>query len=178
MTERFDQARAVAVLERTPSVLRQQLAGLPDLWVHGREAESSWSPFEVVGHLINGERTDWIPRARLILERGEAATFEPFDRFAHLAEFPGRPLEELLGLFATLRRQNLDTLAGWKLGEGELDRRGRHPDFGPVTLRELLATWVVHDLGHLAQISRVMAKQYAGLVGPWEAYLPVLHDRR
>lgn len=163
------------VLERTPPALNALLRHLPEPWTDVDEGPTTWSPFQVVGHLIHGERVDWIPRGRQILERGDREAFEPFDRFAHLHEFAGRRLSELLDLFASLRQESLETLRGWRLTEADLARKGRHPELGPVTLRQLLATWVAHDLGHLAQITRVMAKRYRDDVGPWEAYIPVLH---
>lgn len=163
------------ILGRTPSALDGLLRGLSDRWIHADEGAQTWSPFEVVGHLIHAERTDWIPRARVILEQGDRQPFEPFDRFAHLREFAGRPLAELLGRFRECRQGSLATLRGWHLTPQDLERQGRHPELGPVTLGQLLATWVVHDLGHLGQIVRVMAKAYGTSVGPWEAYLPILH---
>ena len=171
---RFDLANATAVLERTPATLRALLGGLPAVWTDATDGPESWSPFIIMGHLIHGERADWIPRARIILEHGRECTFTPFDREAQFRESQGMPLAELLDLFEQLRRKNLATLAGWKLGDPQLALEGEHPDFGPVTLSQLLATWVAHDLGHLAQISRVMARQYRDAVGPWRAYLPVL----
>lgn len=169
----FDLEQAIPVLERTPAVLRTLLAGLPDGWTARNEGGDSWSPFNVVGHLIDGERTDWIVRARIILNR-EGRPFEPFDRFNHLTATTGTSLEQLLEDFAQSRAANLQTLRGWNLTPSLLDLPGTHPELGPVTLRELLATWVVHDLGHIGQVVRVMAKQYAGDVGPWKEYLPVL----
>ncbi|TPW01428.1 MAG: hypothetical protein FD124_3711 [Alphaproteobacteria bacterium] len=163
-----------AILERTPQVVSALLRDLPASLLHGREGPDTWSPFEVLGHLIHGERTDWIPRARILLEHGEARAFEPFDRFAHLKEFEGRRAAELLDLFARLRRESLVAQRGFGLQPADLQRRGRHPELGTVTLGQLLATWVVHDLGHVAQIARVQARQYGTDVGPWGAYLPVL----
>jgi DinB superfamily len=171
----FDMATAVAVLERTPGTLRALLEGLPAGWTDGDEGPGTWSPYVVVGHLIHGERTDWIPRARIILERGANRRFTPFDRFAQLRESEGKSLGELLDEFARLRSENLATLAGWRLTEAQLALEGEHPEFGTVTLRQLLATWVAHDLGHVVQISRVMAKQYHDAVGPWRAYLSVMN---
>ena len=171
----FAVADVPILLARTPVVLRAWLGGLGEAWLHGNEGPETFSPHEVLGHLIHGEQTDWIPRARLILEHGLARPFEPFDRFAHRQRFAGRPTAELLDLFATLRTDNLEVLRAWNLTETRLAQRGRHPELGEVTLRQLLATWVAHDLGHLAQIARVMASQYAAAVGPWRAYLPVLH---
>lgn len=174
----FDLPRSIDVLARTPSVLRALLAGLDRAWIEGREGPQTFSPFDVVGHLIDGEETDWIPRARIILARGPAPVFAPFDRFRHRARNAGRTLDELLDEFARLRAESLAALSGFALDEAQLDLPGEHPALGAVTLRHLLATWVAHDLGHLAQIARVMAKQYGAAVGPWGPYLPVLHDRR
>lgn len=165
---------SMAVLERTPETLRALLAGLPPAWTEATEGPETWSPYAIVGHLIHGERTDWIPRARIILAQGADRRFTPFDMSAHFRESRGKSLADLLGEFARLRAENLATLEGWRLTEGQLALEGEHPEFGPVTLRQLLATWVVHDLGHLAQVARVMAKQYREAVGPWRAYLPVL----
>jgi hypothetical protein len=170
----FALKEAIAVLERTPATIAALLADLPDGWVTCDEGPDTFSPYVVVGHLIHGERTDWIPRARMILERGEAATFEPYDRFAQYRESAGKSLATLLEEFATLRRENLTTVHGFRLTATDLERRGRHPALGPVTLGQLLATWVVHDLGHIGQITRVMAKRYKADVGPWVEYLPVL----
>lgn len=168
---------SVAVLERTPGALRALLAGLPDGWTTCTEGGATWSAYDVVGHLIHGERADWIPRMRIVLEHGTKRAFDPFDRFAQQRESAGKSLGELLGEFAMLRRTTLAELRAARLTELDLDRRGTHPALGEVTLRNLLATWVVHDLGHIAQISRVMAKRYADDVGPWREYLPVLTPR-
>ena len=165
---------ATAILARTPATLDAMLRGLPDGWIGAHEGGETWSPFDVIGHLIHGERTDWVPRARIILEHGEACPFETFDRFAQFANANGRTLPSLLDEFARLRAENLETLAGWRLTDAQLALEGEHPEFGPVTLRQLLATWVAHDLGHIAQTARVMAKQYRDAVGPWRAYLPVM----
>lgn len=167
---------AVQVLARTPWALTALLDGLPDAWHQGDEGPSTFSPFEVVGHLLHGERTDWIPRARIILQ-GEEGTFEPYDRFAQREESRGKSLEGLLAEFAEAREENLRALAAMELEAPDLDRLGTHPELGKVTLRQLLSAWVVHDLGHLAQIARVMAKQYGDEVGPWRQYMPVLSDR-
>lgn len=172
MEFRLDQA--VAVLARTPRVVRSLLADLDGPWLERNEGPDTWSPFDVVGHLVHGERTDWLGRARMILEHGESRTFEPFDRFAMFEESRGKEIAELLDTFESLRADNLCELEGLHLTEADLERTGRHPDFGRVTLRQLLSTWVAHDLGHLAQISRTMAKRYRDEVGPWRAYLPVL----
>ncbi len=171
----FDLEDAVAVLERTPAVLRTLLSELPGAWTHANEGPDTWSPFDVVGHMIDGEERDWMERARTILTDGVERPFEPFDRFRHLRANAGRPLGGLLDRFEALRAANLRDLAALDLGPEEMRLEGMHPDFGAVTLEQLLATWVAHDLGHIAQIARVMAKQYREDVGPWAAYLPVLH---
>ena len=165
---------ASAILARTPAALSALLRGLPDGWITAHEGGDTWSPFDVVGHLIHGEKTDWMPRARMILAHGEARAFEKFDRFAQFEASNGRPLASLLDEFAELREQNLRELAHLRLTEMELDRRGRHPELGPVTLRQLLATWVAHDLDHVAQVARVLALQYSDEVGPWRAYLRII----
>jgi len=164
----------MALLTRTPVALNALLRDLPETWTFRNEGESTWSAFDVVGHLIHGERTDWMPRARMILQSGEAQTFEPFDRWGHVRESQGRSLGQLLGEFGGLRSGNLSELRALNLRQEDLERRGRHPTLGVVTLSELLATWAAHDLTHLHQISRVMAHQYRGAVGPWSAYLGVL----
>lgn len=174
MQYRLDQA--VEILSRTPRTLRALLEGLSNPWIRATEGGKTWSAFDVVGHLIHGERTDWIPRTRIILDHGESRVFEPFDRFAQERESRGRSLGELLDEFAALRQANVETLERWHLADEDLDRTGRHPEFGPVTLRQHLATWVAHDLGHIAQVVRAMAKQYREEVGPWKTYLRVLRD--
>ena len=166
---------AIAVLTRTPATLDALLRGMPDIWVRCNEGNATWSPFDIVGHLVVGERTDWMPRARIILEKGEARPFDPFDRFAQEEESKGKSLEQLLDEFASLRSENLAALRTLNLHQADLPRRGTHPALGPVTLSELLATWAVHDLTHVHQLSRVMAHQYRDAVGPWRAYLGVLH---
>lgn len=170
----FSLSETIAVLERTPRALHALLAGLPESWTSATEGGESWSPYVVVGHLIHGERTDWIPRARIILSQGPSRRFTPYDRFAQLREPEGKPLERLLDDFAQLRAENLATLAAWQLTDAQLALEGEHPAFGVVTLRQLLATWAAHDLGHLVQVSRTMARQYAEAVGPWRAYLSVM----
>ena len=164
----------IEVLERTPGVFRALLSGLPDGWITGDEGPETFSPWENLAHVIHGERTDWIPRAELILAQGSNRRFTPFDRFAHVRESAGKTTAQLLDEFAQLRSANVATLRGWKLSDRELALEGEHPALGPVTLRQLLATWVAHDLGHIAQTTRVMAKQYREAVGPWRAYLPVM----
>jgi hypothetical protein len=170
----FDLTAGPALLARTPATLDCLLRGLGPEWTAGNEGPETWSPFDVLGHLVHGEKTDWIPRARMILEAGESQTFAPFDRFAMFRDPPGTTLAGRLEEFARLRADNLATLAAMKLTPADLARTGRHPDFGAVTLGQLLATWVVHDLGHIAQVTRVMARQHGAAVGPWRAYLPVL----
>jgi hypothetical protein len=165
---------AVAVLARTPATLDALLRGLPDIWVRSDEGKDTWSAFDIVGHLVVGERTDWMPRLRIILENGEARPFDQFDRFAQIKESQGKSLEQLLDDFARLRRENLAALQWLNLQNDDLTRRGRHPALGVVTLSQLLAAWTVHDLTHLHQLSRVMARQYGDAVGPWSAYLGVL----
>jgi hypothetical protein len=170
----FQLDRALEVLERTPVALRGLLGGLSDAWTSPNEGPDTFSAFDNVGHLIHGERTDWIPRARIILAQGTNRRFEPFDRFAQKHESQGKSLADLLAEFERLRSGNLATLRAWRLTEAQLDLPGEHPELGAVTLRQLLATWTAHDLGHVAQIARVLAKQYREAVGPWRAYLPVL----
>jgi hypothetical protein len=165
---------AVAILARTPAALDALLRGLPDSWITANEGGETWSPFDILGHLIHGERTDWIARTQIILAQGPDRRFTPYDRFAQFRESQGQSLADLLDEFARLRARNLATLAAWRLTEAQLDLTGEHPEFGSVTLRQLLATWVAHDLGHIAQTGRVMAKQYREAVGPWRAYLPVM----
>jgi len=172
----FDRGHSIDVLARTPAVMQSLLGGLDDSWIRSNEGPDTFSPFDVVGHLIDGEETDWMPRARIILARGESIRFEPYDRFRHRARNVHRTLQSLLDEFARLRAENLDVLRSWPLTAHELDLPGEHPSLGGVTLRQLLAAWVVHDLGHIAQAVRVMAKQYGDEVGPWVPYLPVLTD--
>jgi DinB superfamily len=165
---------ATAVLSRTPSLLSSLLRGLPEGWITANEGGDTWNSFDVVGHLLHGERTDWMPRVRLILEHGEDRPFDRFDRFAQATTSKGHTLGELLDQFAEARTENLAALAGLHLTDHDLDRRGRHPELGVVTLRQLLATWVAHDLDHVVQISRTMARQYSDEVGPWRAYLRII----
>lgn len=171
----FTLADCVEILSRTPSVLNDLLRGTSPAWSSANEGAGTWSAFDVVGHLVHGEETDWIPRARIILEHGQSRAFEPFDREAQLARFRGWSLEDLLDRFAELRGKNLKILAGWNLAEERLSLRGSHPDLGAVTLRQLLATWAVHDLNHIPQIVRVMASRYTDEVGPWREYLSILN---
>ena len=165
------------ILRATPGVLSAWLSELPENWTLATEGPDTWSPFDVVGHLIHGERTDWMPRVELLLAQGEARPFTPFDRFAQFRDSRGKSLSELLETFARLRQENLGRLEALRLQPTDLPRRGRHPELGTVTLGQLLATWVVHDLNHLAQIARVMGRQYTESVGPWVEYLPLLTRR-
>jgi hypothetical protein len=169
----LDLGQALDVLRRTPAVLDALLRGIGPAWHAATEGPETWSPSDVVGHLIHADETDWMPRARMILERGEG-TFEPFDRFGQFTRFAGWPLDRLLDRFAEVRAESLETVGSWRLTEAQLALPGRHPELGPVSLGQLIATWVVHDLSHLAQISRVMAKQYKEEVGVWAAYLSIL----
>ena len=172
----FDLDLSIDVLRRSPATLRALLDGLDEPWVRGTEGPETFSPFDVLGHLIDGEETDWIPRARIILAKEPDLRFEPYDRFRHRARNAGRSFDSLLAEFASLRATNLELLRSWNLTTRELDLPGEHPSLGRVTLRQLLAAWVVHDLGHVAQVARVMAKQYRDEVGPWVPFLPVLTD--
>jgi len=170
----FQIEHAKQILTRTPGTLRSLLGQLPDEWVIPNEGPDTWSPFDVLGHLIHGEETDWIPRANIILEHGEERAFEPFDRFAMFELSKGKSLNELLDTFERLRSRNLIELDEMNLTPEKLSLRGTHPELGVVTLSQLLSTWVVHDLNHVGQIVRVMAKQYGEAVGPWSAYLAIL----
>lgn len=164
----------IALLSRTPAALNALLRDLPEMWTFRNEGNDTWTVFDVVAHLIYGERTDWIPRAKIILEFGETRTFEPFDRRGHVQEGRGKSLAQLLDEFARARSKSLDQLRALNLRQEDLKRRGRHPVFGPVTLSQHLASWAAHDLTHLHQISRILAHQYREAVGPWSAYLGVL----
>lgn len=172
----FRLAEAIAVLQRTPATLNSLLRDLPERWLVENEGPETWSPYDVIGHLIHGDETDWIPRAKIILEHGETRAFEPFDRVAMFEESKGKSIAELLDTFAQLRAENVRELQSMNLTPDLLDKRGRHPELGMVTLRQLLSTWVVHDLGHIRQIVRVMSKQYGDAVGPWKAYLSILEE--
>ena len=164
----------IALLTRTPAALNALLRDLPKSWTHSNEGETTWSPFDIIGHLIHGEHTDWMPRAKTILEFGETKAFEPFNREAFKRESQNKSLAQLLDEFAHARSQSLDELRSLNLQPQDLERRGRHPALGVVTLSQLLATWAAHDLTHLHQISRVMAHQYRDAVGPWSKFLGVL----
>lgn len=170
----YEPAAAVAVLSRTPSTLRAMLSGLPDAWLMNNEGPDTWSPYDVVGHLVHGDRADWTQRATLILEQGEHRTFKSFDRTAMFEESKGKTIDDLLEEFAELRDANLGLFTSWEIEDTKLALTGIHPKFGTVTLRQLLSTWVAHDLSHIAQISRVMAKQYREEIGPWREFLPIM----
>lgn len=172
----FELVQAIEILERTPATLNSLLRDLSEQWLVQNEGPDTWSPYDVLGHLIHGDETDWIPRAKMILEHGEGRTFEPFDRVAMFEESKGKSIVELLDTFAQLRGENVRELRSMNLTSELLDKRGRHPEFGVVTLRQLLSTWVVHDLGHIRQVVRVMSKQYGEAVGPWKAYLSILGE--
>ena len=171
----FSIPKTVAVLARTPATLNGLLWGLPDVWTKRNEGNESWSAFDIVGHLVFADRTDWIPRARLILESAESRPFDPFNRLGQVKESQGKSLEQLLDEFTEVRNESLAALQAFNLQSEDFGRRGRHPALGTVTLSELLATWAVHDLTHLHQLTRVMAHQYREDVGPFRAYLGVLH---
>lgn len=166
--------QTISLLSRTPATLNALLRDLPEVWTSSNEGENTWSPYDVVGHLIHGEHTDWMPRAKMILQYGESRAFEPFDRRAQERESQGKSLGDLLDEFARVRSQNLAELRALNLQPAVLERRGRHPALGVVTLSQLLATWAAHDLTHLHQISRTMAHQYREAVGPWSKFLGVL----
>jgi len=172
----FSLENSLPILEQTPAVLRTFFAQLPEAWVNTNEGENTWSVFDVVGHLIHGEHTDWIPRTKLILSNNEVKTFIPFDRFAQFQDSRGKTLTQLLSTFKLLRHQNIISLKSFSISDTDLSKTGIHPEFGTVTLKQLLATWVAHDLGHIAQISRVMAKQYKEEAGPWTQYLKILQS--
>jgi hypothetical protein len=173
----FSPAEGTALLERTPAVLDAWLRDLPEAWLGAHEGPDTWSPFDIVGHLLHGERTDWMPRVHRLLEHGEALPFDPFDRFAQFTDSEGRSIGDLLDDFARLRAESLRQLRELALTHEDLNRTGRHPAFGVVTLRQLLATWVAHDLDHVTQIARVIARQYSDEVGPWREYLRIVNGR-
>lgn len=164
----------IGILQRTPPTLRALLGRLSDEWTSAGGDEDDWGPFDVVGHLIFGEETDWIPRARIIQEHGDSRPFVPFDRFAQFEKFKGFSMDDLLDMFESARRANLEALAAMEIRPDQWDSRGMHPELGSVTLGQLLATWVVHDLNHIGQIAEAIAKRYDAAVGPWKAYLPIL----
>jgi hypothetical protein len=165
---------AVDVLNRTPKVVRAMLTGLTGTWTAGG-SETNWAPFDIVGHLVHGEQTDWIPRAEIILEHGREKTFTPFDRLAQFEMSKGQSLDELIDQFESLRAKNIETLRSWNLSDAQLRQNGKHPELGTVTLRQLIATWVVHDLTHIRQIATFIAKKCDPDVGPWKEYLSILN---
>jgi len=171
----FDLNQAISVLEKTPSVLKQLLGSLSQKWTHKNEGRDTWSPYDVLGHLVHGEQTDWIPRLEIILGDTENKTFEPYDRFAQFNNSKGKSMGDLLDKFDLLRKENIRTLKTKYLMTTDLAKEGIHPELGPVTLRQMLSAWVVHDLGHIAQVSRVMAKQYKDEIGPWTQYLTIVN---
>lgn len=166
--------RSYEILDRTPAVLNALLSGLPDYWVMPNEGPETFSPYDVVGHFIHGEKTDWVVRAKMILQFGNRQTFEKYDRFAQNEESKGKSLQQLLDEFAAIRKENMIWFKALNLTEQHLDNKGMHPVLGEVTLRNLLSTWVIHDLTHIAQVTRVMAKQYKEEMGPWRQYFRIL----
>ncbi len=172
---KFDLTDSIEILERTPKILETYLNELSNNWLKSNEGENTWSPYDIVGHLIFGEKTDWIIRTKTILSQSENKMFEPFDRFAQLKENQNKPISELVTEFKSLRKTNLEELKSLNITNKNFKLKGIHPEFGEVTLEQLISTWVVHDLGHISQISRVMAKQYETNVGPWKAYLGILN---
>ncbi|WP_127019912.1 DinB family protein [Flagellimonas beolgyonensis] len=170
----FELDRSKEILERTPNVLDTLLTGLSKEWTENNEGKNTWSPYDIVGHLIFGEKTDWIVRIKTILKNSENKLFEPFDRFAQRNEDQNRPISDLINEFKLLREKNLNELESLNISQKDYERIGIHPEFGNVTLKQLISTWAVHDLGHIAQITRVMAKQYTKEVGPWINYLGIL----
>lgn len=170
----FELDKSKEILERTPNVLDTLLTGLSKGWIENNEGKNTWSPYDIVGHLIFGEKTDWIVRIKTILNNSENKLFEPFDRFAQLNEDQNRPISDLINEFKLLREKNLNELESLNISQKDYERIGIHPEFGNVTLKQLISTWAVHDLGHIAQITRVMAKQYTKEVGPWINYLGIL----
>ena len=172
---KFDLNKSYEILERTPSVLRTLLSDLSDDWIINNEGPETFSPYDVIGHLIQGEKTDWRERTTMILEHGATKSFVPFDRFAQFEESRGKSLQQLLDEFEKLRKESLSWLRSLNLTEGDFDKKGMHPELGEVTLRQLLSTWTVHDLTHTAQVTRVMAKQYKEEIGPWVKYFRILN---
>lgn len=171
----FNIQKAMPILERTPAIVAMLLKDLDNEWIYSNEGGDTWSPFDVVGHYIHGEKTDWIPRLNIILGEQDDKRFVPFDRFAQFRDSKGKTLDELLDEFAALRKENLEKLRQVTLNEETLSKKGIHPAFGEVTLEHMLASWVVHDLAHIHQITRVLARQYTEAVGPWTAYMTILN---
>jgi hypothetical protein len=174
MTMNFRLDEGLESLAATPAAVDALLRSRPEAWLTCRMGEGTFTPRDVLGHLVFAEMTDWIPRARHILEGHGATPFAPFDRVGHRPLIDGRPIAELLDRFAALRRENLETLRGFHLGEAQLEMTGTHPELGPVTLRQLLATWVVHDLGHIAQLMRILAYEYRDEIGPWRQFVTIV----
>jgi DinB superfamily len=171
----YDHGEAIEILQKTPEVLRQLLSGLSDRWVMTNEGPDTFSPFDVMGHLVIGEKTDWRPRINRILEHGNSVAFDTFDRFAMYRESAGKSMDDLLDEFDDLRAANLDWLESLQLNPGDLESKGTHPQLGEISLQQLLAAWVVHDLTHIAQVARVMAKQYKAAIGPWTEFFRILN---
>jgi hypothetical protein len=171
----YNVKQSIEILERTPSVFRTLLEGLDDEWISGNEGPDTFSPYDVLGHLIHGEKTDWRPRVLILLEHGTSRPFDPYDRFAQYEESKGKTLDKLLEEFEELRAGNITWLSTLSINEEDLDRKGMHPVLGEVTLRNLLSTWVIHDLSHIAQTSRVMAKQYKSEMGPWVEFFRIMN---
>ena len=172
---KFNLQQAIQILERTPQVVTSMLRGLDDAWTKSNEGKDTWSPYDIIGHYIHGEKTDWIPRMEIILGLGDK-NFIPFDRFAQFNDSKGKSLDDLLDEFSSLRSSNISKLKA-AVSDSDLQKTGIHPKFGPVTLEQLLAAWVAHDLTHIYQISRVMARQYDAAVGPWKEFMRILNDR-
>jgi hypothetical protein len=170
----FDLSTGLEVLQRTPTTLRQMLQGLSSAWINANEGPETWSPSDVVGHLLQGDESDWVTRAQSIMEQGEANISKPKDLLAQFERIRSLSLDELLDCFEAVRSKNLAIVRSWNLSEEQMKLRGTHPDLGAVTLSQLFSTWVVHDLGHMVQITRVMAKQYGEATGPWKQYLGIL----
>lgn len=173
----FNLQLSIQILERTPQVLSVLLENLSEGWIHNNEGQDTWSPYDIIGHLIHGEQTDWIPRAKIILAQDPSnLTFTPFDRFAQFEESKGKTIDDLLATFANLRKQNIEELEALNISQSQFKLKGMHPELGEVTLAQLLATWVTHDLGHINQIARVMGKNYKDQVGPWTQYIKILRE--
>jgi hypothetical protein len=174
----FDLEKAKEIISRTPETLNSLLSGLSDEWIYNNEGDKSWNPFDILGHLIHGEKTDWLPRIRIILSQNENTKFEAFDRFAQFDNSVGKTMDALLNEFAALREKNIRELESMNISDEVLIYTGVHPEFGNVMLSQLISSWVVHDLGHIAQLSRVMASQYIEAVGPWKPYMSILGHRK
>jgi len=172
---KFDLTKSIEVLERTPIVVEDMLKGISDDWTSKNEGPGTWSVYDILGHLVHGEKTDWIARMEIILSENVNKRFTPFDRLAQFYESKGKSLQKLIAEFKTLRRKNLSKLRRKKIRATDLSKRGIHPEFGKVPLKQLISTWVVHDMNHIAQIARVMSKQYKSEVGPWVGFLPILN---